>query len=159
MKTFRDDLVEHCLAELALLGASLDVDITPDQNGACFFEHEEGWRLAIMLAGEDQVVAAVSVLSEIEAPSAEALAGTLTAFNWLGARTDGAALSWNPRSQSFLLWRSLDAETLTAAGLNAVLLRLIGTAGELQPALLAQLAVSGAEAGAVERAPAFGQRV
>ncbi len=159
MKTYRDDLVEHVQEELALLGNSLDVDFDLDEEGACFFEHDEGWRLAVMLAGEDQVVAAVSVLSQIEAPSAETLADTLIAFNWLGGRTGGATLSWNPMSQSFLLWRSLDAETLTAAGLNATLLRLIASAGELQPALQAQLAVTDTPADAAGPAPAFNQRV
>jgi Tir chaperone protein (CesT) family len=159
MKTFRDDLVDRVHEELDVLGESLEVAFVLDDNGSCFFEHDEGWRLGVMLAAEDQVVAAISVLSQIEVPSAEALAKTLTDFNWLGGRTDGAALSWNPHSQSFLLWRSHDAATVTAAELNATLMRLVAAAGEVQPALMAQLAVSGAQAAAPEAAPRFGQRV
>ncbi len=139
MQDFREDLFEHTTQVLALLGDALDVDMRLDQEGSCFFEHDNGWRMGVMLAGEDQLVAAVSVLPNVTPPSDARLASILTEFNWLGGRTNGAALSWNPAGNSFVVWRSRDAETATPVDINADLLRLVETAEDLRPALFAEL--------------------
>lgn len=158
MQTFREDLADRAMGVLLLLGNSLDIDLSLDEGGSCFFEHDDGWRMAIMLAGEDQIVAAVSVLSNIQAPPPDRLAALLTEFNWMGGLTNGHPLSWNPNSRSFVLWRSLDAETVTAAGMNEVMLRLVEAATRLQPTLRAYLD-STAAADEPDTPPSLHQRV
>ena len=158
MQTFREDLADHAMAVLVLLGNSLNIDLSLDDDGTCFFEHDDGWRMAIMLAGEDQIVAAISVLSNIQAPPPDRLAALLTEFNWLGGLTNGHPLSWNPNSRSFVLWRSLDAETVTAGELNETMLRLVGAATRLQPTLRAYLDTP-MDADETDAPPSLHQRV
>ncbi|MCG8691746.1 MAG: type III secretion system chaperone [Minwuiales bacterium] len=146
------------MAVLVLLGNSLNIDLSLDDDGTCFFEHDDGWRMAIMLAGEDQIVAAISVLSNIQAPPPDRLAALLTEFNWLGGLTNGHPLSWNPNSRSFVLWRSLDAETVTAGELNETMLRLVGAATRLQPTLRAYLDTP-MDADETDAPPSLHQRV
>ena len=158
MQTFREDLADHAMAVLVLLGNSLNIDLSLDDDGTCFFEHDDGWRMAIMLAGEDQIVAAISVLSNIQTPPPDRLAALLTEFNWLGGLTNGHPLSWNPNSRSFVLWRSLDAETVTAGELNETMLRLVGAATRLQPTLRAYLDTP-MDADETDAPPSLHQRV
>ena len=139
MHTYREDLLEHAVQTLILLGDALDVDMSPDESGACFFEHSDGWRVGVMLAGEDQIVTAVSVLSNVTPPADDRLSSILSDFNWMGARTGGAAFSWNPAGRSFALWSSRDADAATADGLHDALVKLVETAADLQPDLRAQL--------------------
>jgi hypothetical protein len=139
METFQEELLDRAASVLKLLGNGLEVDLSLDETGACYFEHDDGWRMAITLAGEDQIVTAISVLPNIEPPSGGELGAILTEFNWLGGLTNGLPLAWNPTSQSFVLWHSADIASLDAKALNATMLRLVTAAGELQPILRARL--------------------
>ena len=123
--------VRHVLDEL---GRSLDIDLTLDDDDACFFEHQDGWHMAILLPDEQQIVTAVSVLSNVSAPD-EDIWPALVEFGWVGAHTGGAALSWNPESRSFVLWYSRDVLSTTADELNALLLKLCQAVAVIRPAL------------------------
>ena len=157
MQDFREELLEQASQTLALLGDALDVDMSLNEEGSCFFEHDNGWRMGVMLAGEDQLVSAVWVLANVVTPSDARLASILTEFNWLGARTNGVALSWNPAGNSFVLWRSRDAEACTPADLNADLVRLVDAASDIQPTLRARLEEDGPAPD--DQAPPAAQRV
>ena len=129
-----EETLRHVEQVLQQLGQSLDIDLALDQEGGCYFEHQEGWRMAILYPGGDQIVTAVSVLSGVEVAE-DQLGPVLVEFNWLGARSRGAALSWNPLTRSFLLWHSRDAESTTAESLNQLLLRLVEVGMQLRPEL------------------------
>ena len=129
-----EEIQRHVGLVLDQLGQSLEIDLALDQDGGCYFEHQEGWRMAILYPGGDQIVTAISVLSDVEVPD-DRLGPVLVEFNWLGASSRGAALSWNPLTRSFLLWHSRDAESATAESLNKLLLRLVEAGMQVRPAL------------------------
>ncbi|MCB1715407.1 MAG: type III secretion system chaperone [Candidatus Competibacteraceae bacterium] len=116
------------------LSQGLGVDLKLDRDGACFFEHKDGWRMAILVPNEEQIVTAISVLSNVNAPD-EAIWPALVEYGWIGAQTEGAALSWNPESRSFILWHSRDFLTTNAAELNILLLRLCKGAAMIRQSL------------------------
>ena len=117
------------------------------------FEHSEGWNVALFRSGTDQLVTAVSIMAQVFPPD-DMLTRVLTRFGWLGFGTGGAALSYNPESGSFVLWRSIDAETADPDRMNRELLRVIGFAARIRQPLLDALAET--PAGAEEEAPEDG---
>ena len=133
-----EDIRQHIDQVLGELGRGLDIDLALDRDNACYFEHNDGWRMAILYPGKEQVVAAVSVLSGVTA-SDEEVWPVLVELGWLGAETDGASLSWNPESRSFVLWYSRDALATTPEKLNALLLRLCRAVAVVRPALTDRL--------------------
>ena len=124
----------HVTEVLEVLGHGLGIDLTLDQDDSCFFEHKDGWHMAIVLPNDEQIVASVSVLSSVEAPD-EHIWPVLVEYGWMGAQTDGAALSWNPESRSFVLWYARDAISITPEELNTLMLKLCRAVAAVRPAL------------------------
>ena len=126
------------LQSLDRLGRALDIDLTLGRDDSCFFEHEDGWQVAIMLLNETQVVTALSVLANVTAGD-ELVVPAWIELGWLGAQSGGAALSWNPESRAFVLWHARDADKTDAEELNRLLLELCRVAPRMQALLNARL--------------------
>ncbi len=118
------------------LASNVGADLAFDADGNCFFEHSTGGYCALMMVGQDQLVAGVS-LAAGHSPDAETLAEALVDFGWIGARTGGAALSYNPNSDSFVLWKSFEAETVSADDINLCLFRLLAHSAQVEAHLTA----------------------
>ena len=124
--------------EVTRFGRELGIDLQLDETGNCYFEHRNGLRMAIMLTGDDQIVTAVALFSEVNISEPQ-IANILTEFNWLGVRAHGASLSWNPQAKNFLLWFSRDANIIKTNDLSELLTRLLSAANTLKPELEARI--------------------
>lgn len=158
MEQFRADLTDVGNALVDTLGKSLGVDLTLDAEGTAFFDHEDGWHIGLMLAGSDQLVAAVALVSD-HFPTTNKLAKVLTDFNWMGAQTAGAALGYNPERGSFVLWRSVGVTAVTAEDVNDILLQLVAHAPNVRRALREELGHAQAEVPLQSVPATFGARV
>ena len=128
---FDTHLIAPAGAALVELGDMLDLELDLNQHGGCYFDHTSGWRVAIMLAGEDQIVVAVSLM-EGTAPEPALLAEVLTQYNWLGGDLGGATLTFNPTAGSFVIWRSMDVESATGGSLHKNLSRILSVAEHVE---------------------------
>ena len=127
--------------EVTRFGRELGIDLELDETGNCYFEHRNGLRMAIMLTGDDQIVTAVALLSDVHVTDSQ-IGEILTEFNWLGTRVRGATLSWNPEAQNFLLWYSRDANVVKTDDLGKLLTQLLSAANMIKPELEARLSGS-----------------
>ncbi|MEM9617997.1 MAG: CesT family type III secretion system chaperone [Pseudomonadota bacterium] len=134
MNTISQNISVHAAQEVTRFGRELGVDLKLDETGNCYFEHLNGLRMAIMLTGDDQIVTAVALVSEARLTEAQ-VGEILTEFNWLGARTRGATLSWNPEARNFLLWYSRDANAIKTDDLTKLLTQLLSTADVIKTQL------------------------
>ena len=128
----------HAAEEVTRFGREVGIDLQLDETGNCYFEHQNGLRMAIMLTGDDQIVTAAALFSEVNINENQ-IADILTEFNWLGTRARGATLSWNPQAKNFLLWYSRDANVIRTDELSELLTRLLSTAHMLEPELAARI--------------------
>ncbi|MEM7527863.1 MAG: type III secretion system chaperone [Pseudomonadota bacterium] len=144
MSAFAPELERQVEQTLTRVGRELNITLRFDAEGACYFQHREGWNIAVIRSGTDQLVITVSVVTQ-EFPTAETISALLSQFGWLGFGTGGAALSYNPESGSFVLWRSIDAATADANQVNRELLRVIGYAAKLRRPLQAALVEAAAD--------------
>lgn len=152
MSAFAPELERRTAQLLARVGTALGVELAFDEDGACYFEHSEGWNVALIRSGTDQLVAAVSVIVE-EFPTAERVNALLSEYGWLGVSTGGAALSYNPNSGSFVLWRSMNAGDVEPDDVNLELIRILGFAAHLRGPLLAALSGDSDQDGADDDVP------
>ena len=138
MTAISNSITTHAAQEVTQFGREVGIDLQLDETGNCYFEHRDGLRMAIMLTGDDQIVTAAALFSEVNI-SQEQVCNILTEFNWLGTRVNGATLSWNPEAHNFLLWYSRDANAIKMDDLSNLLTRLIKAAHMIKPDLEARI--------------------
>lgn len=148
MSTIPPSITVNASQEVTRFGRELGVDLQLDETGNCYLEHRNGLRMAIMLTGDDQIVTAVALFSDVRLTEAQ-IGEILTEFNWLGTRIHGATLSWNPEARNFLLWYSRDANVIKTDDLGRLLTRLLSAANMIRPEIEARIAGSGK--GALEK--------
>ena len=130
--------------EVTRFGRELGIDLQLDETGNCYLEHRNGLRMAIMLTGDDQIVTAVALFSDVRITETQ-VGEILTEFNWLGTRIRGATLTWNPEARNFLLWYSRDANVIKTEDLGRLLTRLLSTANMIRPEIEARISGAGKE--------------
>jgi len=131
---YSPELASRVADALKNAGSILGLALELDEGGGAYCEHDAGWEIGFMLAGDDQLVIAISVVQGA-APPPERLARVLIDFNWLGGELRGAALSYNPSNASFLIWRSFHADGLTGSAVASELGRLLESAAAAEPLL------------------------
>ena len=152
-----NDEIETLKFALKDLGDDLEVDLTLDEDNACYVEFRNDLSLSLSLLADSPagLVVAASVGQHKNLPPQD-LADILAEFNWLGYLTKGATLTFNPEQGRFVLWNSQPLNGIESVSVRKQIERLINSAIDIRDLLNERFNDVGDAAKSDETQPAAG---
>jgi hypothetical protein len=106
------------------LGHELEANLQWDEaTQTCQVEYDGSLMIQMQLLEGGRLVIGAIVAEHVAADAK--YFGALMEYQWMGIRTGGAALAWNPEAETLVLWESAPAADLTADSLRRRLEHLI----------------------------------